>query len=324
MSGQLAANPLQPFLREQGWLLLDGGLATHLETAGHDLSSDLWSAEILRTSPAAIRRVHLDYLHAGADCIISSSYQASIPGFVAAGLSEREASLLIEASVAVACDARDLHAAQATHEVERIPGLTPLVAASVGPYGAYLADGSEYTGDYGIDRQALIAFHRQRLGVLAGTRADLLAIETIPSGPEAEVLLALLDELVAPPAWISFSCPDGEKLADGTPLEDVAAIAASHESIVALGVNCLAPSHVLELVHRLAAITDKPIVAYPNSGETYDGSSNLWHGNREPAKFADLARIWRSAGATILGGCCRTGPAHISAMRRSLLAAGSV
>ncbi|MFQ5350419.1 MAG: homocysteine S-methyltransferase, partial [Thermoanaerobaculia bacterium] len=215
--------------------VLDGGLATELEARGHDIGDELWSARLLLDDPESIRRLHLDYLEAGADCIVSASYQASVEGFVPRGLSEAEAEATLRRAVELARAARDEFWRSAGHRTDRS---RPLVAASVGPYGAFLADGSEYTGDYGLDADGLARFHRRRLEILAGCGADLLACETIPSAVEAGVLADLLAELPACHAWISFSCRDGERLRDGTEIARIAARLADSPRVVAVGVNC--------------------------------------------------------------------------------------
>jgi homocysteine S-methyltransferase len=279
-------------------VLLDGGLATELEARGHDIGDHLWSARLLRDDPEEIRAVHEAYRAAGADCAITASYQATIEGFEQHGASRREAIELLLRSV----------------ELAQGPGL---VAASIGPHGAARADGSEYTGDYpGMDEEELYRFHAERFGLLAGSGADLLACETVPSLPETRALLRLLDEHPGTWAWFSFCCRDGERIADGTPLVDCAALCGDRVS--AIGVNCTAPRFVESLVGRLRAATDRPIVAYPNSGERYDAVAGAWTGARDPEDFAEAALRWRDAGADIIGGCCRTGPAHIERIRRRL------
>ena len=197
-------------------LILDGGLATELEANGFDLNHVLWSARVLIEEPEAIRAVHARFLAAGADCIISATYQASFPGLAHYGLSDKESERLFRFAVELAAEERNrFWRDPANREGRR----RPLVAASVGPYGAFLADGSEYTGAYAIDDAGLATFHWRRLEVLARAGADLLAVETIPSAREARVLRRLLERLdTAPPAWFSFTCRDGAHLSDGTPV----------------------------------------------------------------------------------------------------------
>ncbi len=219
---------------------------------------------------------------------------------------------MLEHSVRLALDAREDFWAEPRHREGR---LRPIVAASVGPYGAYLADGSEYTGDYDRDEEELLIFHRRRWHILAGCRPDLMACETIPSAAEGRALSRLLAETPQTVAWFSFSCRDGSHVNDGTPLADCLAPLDEIEQVVAVGVNCTAPRHIAALVGQARRVTDKPIVVYPNSGETYDASNRRWLGQSAPEDFAEQSRAWRTAGASIIGGCCRTGPHHIHSIR---------
>lgn len=301
-------NPIIPFIQRQGALILDGGLATELERHGCDLSDDLWSARLLAVDPDAIRRVHLDYYWAGADCCTCASYQATIPGFMRKGMDEAAARELIRLSVQLVAEARDEFWALESNRVGR---LRPLVAASVGPYGAYLADGSEYTGIYDLDRRGLEQFHRPRWVILAGSEADILACETIPSFAEAQALAGLLAETPTAYAWFSFSCRDGQHISDGTPLAECAAFLSDFERVAAIGINCTPPRFIPDLIRSVTAFTNKPVVVYPNSGETYDPAHKHWHGESVPAEFGTYSREWRKLGAALIGGCCRTTPAHI-------------
>jgi homocysteine S-methyltransferase len=305
-------DPIRPFLTHQSTLILDGGLATHLETLGCDLNDELWSARLLLENPDVIRQAHLDYFGAGADCAITASYQATIPGIMARGLSEAEAVRLLRLSVELGVAARDEFWAVSENHRQR---LRPIVAASVGPYGAYLADGSEYTGDYDLDEEGLLLWHRSRWHILAHTEADLLACETIPSYQEARALLRLVDETVETAVWFSFSCRDGQHIHDGTPLAKCVAYVADHPQVVAVGINCTAPRFIPSLIEIVRDTTDKPIVVYPNSGETYDVENKCWLGQSDPSEFGTISREWRKMGAALIGGCCRTGPDHIRQIR---------
>jgi len=310
------SSPIAPFLADDGVLLLDGGLATELEDRGHVLDTDLWSADLLLQRPEAIRDVHLAYLDAGADCIITSSYQASLEGFLAHGLSKEEARRALLRSIDLAIEARDLYLARSS--TTGVRPHRPLVAASIGPYGASLANGSEYSGQYGVSREALREFHQWRWGILADTAADLFACETIPSYAEAEVLQELIEESPDIFAWVSFSCRDGERISDGTPIEDCAALFADQDRVVALGVNCTAPEFVSSLIGRLRNATRKPIIVYPNSGEMWDAANRRWTGTSDPSDYVSLATEWRSRGASLIGGCCRIGPRHIRALAEAI------
>jgi homocysteine S-methyltransferase len=301
-------NPIHPFLDFQDALILDGGLATELEARGCDLRDELWSARLLLENPALIQQVHLDYYRAGADCGISASYQATIPALMARGLSEAQAIELIRLSVRLVMQARD----QFWTEPANRPGrLRPIAAASVGPYGAALADGSEYTGDYDLDEAGLVDWHRQRWHILANSGADILACETIPSHNEMRALVQLMAETPDMPAWVSFSCRDEKHINDGTPIADCAAFLDGVTQVTAVGINCTPPSLIPSLIREVRSVTQKPIVVYPNSGETYDPVAKVWLGQSVPAEFGTFSREWRKEGAALIGGCCRTGPAHI-------------
>jgi homocysteine S-methyltransferase len=285
-------------LPEESALISDGGMATELEARGHDLSDALWSARLLADDPREIIAVHAAYFRAGAVIATTASYQASFDGFATRGMARTEAIVLLQRSVDLAKRARDEVGA---------PGLR--VAASVGPYGAALADGSEYRGRYGLSVAALARWHRPRLEVLADAGADVLALETVPDVDEAEALVDLVRS-VGVPAWLSYTV-DGNRTRAGQPLADAFAVAAGIPAIVAVGVNCCAPDDVLPALR--AADVGKPLIAYPNSGERWDGRG--WTG---PRRFsARLAAEWVAAGARIVGGCCRVGPADIAAVHRA-------
>ena len=311
-----APNPILPFLDSRGVLILDGGLASELERAGFDLDDPLWSAKVLLESPEGISDVHRSYLEAGADCIISASYQATIEGFRTRGLSVAASEDAIRTAVQLAVDARDEFWADERNRKDR---LRPLVAASVGPYGAFLADGSEFTGVYGLDEQALRDFHRRRWQILSSTGADLLACETIPSLREARALARLLTETPDRYAWFSFSCRDGEHISDGTPIVDCLRALAAAPRVAAIGVNCTAPIFIPSLIEKIRGVTDSPVVVYPNSGEGWDAESKSWTGTADPTHFAAAGALWRDAGAQLIGGCCRTGPEDIRQLRGELL-----
>jgi homocysteine S-methyltransferase len=285
-----------------------------LETKGAGLDDDLWSARLLLDSPELIRLVHDEFLAAGADCIATTTYQATFEGFARRGLSDAQSVALMERAVRLACDTRDAFWGEPANREGR---RKPLVAASVGPYGAYLADGSEYRGDYGLDEERLHSFHQRRWQVLAGSRADLLACETIPSLPETHALLRLMDETPDVWAWISFSCVEGMRLADGNALADAVRAADGRPNVAAIGVNCTAPERIADLIRVLRDHTDKPIVVYPNSGEIFDPTGKRWTGDAHD--WVGSAAEWIRLGAAGVGGCCRTGPEDIARLRRILL-----
>ena len=295
-------------------VVLDGGLATELEARGHDLSDRLWSARLLLSDPEAIEAVHVAYFAAGAEVATTASYQATIPGFVAAGLDPDTALGVIRSSVEIARRARDRFA----ERMGRAEGEL-LVAGSVGPYGAMLADGSEYRGDYDPGDDALRDFHAPRMEALIDAGADLLAIETIPTMREARVLATLVDELGAT-AWLSFQCRDEAATAAGEPIAEAIAVAAGAAGIAAVGVNCTAPRFVPDLLAAAADVTERPLVAYPNAGDTWDAATRRWaaangaNGADDGGYDARAVASWTALGASWLGGCCGTGPADIAAL----------
>jgi homocysteine S-methyltransferase len=282
---------------QRGPVVLDGGLATELERLGHDLSGSLWSARLLRDHPDDIAAVHRAYFEAGADVAITASYHATYEGFAAAGIGERETTRLLRLSVELAQRARD---------AVRPDGL---VAASVGPFAVVLADASEYTGDYGdIHADQIAAVHRPRIAALLEAGPDLLALETIPAIREVAALAGLLDEFPQAEAWMTFCCRDGERLSDGSPVEDAVRIASEGGRIAAIGVNCTPPEHIGSLLDRIRASTDLPILVYPNSGR-----------NRDAGGFpASVVDAWRERGARGIGGCCGIGPDTIATIARTL------
>jgi homocysteine S-methyltransferase len=290
-----------------GTVVLDGGMSNQLESAGHDLSDELWSARLLAERPEAVTQAHLAYFRAGADVAITASYQATFEGFARRGIGHDEAARLLALSVDLAREA----ARRAGDEgVDR-----PLwVAASVGPYGAMLADGSEYRGRYGLSVAELERFHRPRMEVLAAAAPDVLALETVPDADEGAALLRAVRGLGVP-AWLSYTV-DGRRTRAGQPLEEAFALAAVVDEVIAVGVNCCAPEDVEPAVRIAARVTGKPVVVYPNSGEAWDAEARAWTGR---TRFgADRVKTWRDAGAKLIGGCCRVGPEAIASIRRAL------
>lgn len=303
-----------------GTLVADGALATELEARGCDLADPLWSAKVLFEQPGLIRQVHRDYFRSGAGIAITASYQATPQGFGQRGIGEADALELVALSVRLADEARREH-------LEENPGAGPLlIAGSVGPYGAYLADGSEYRGDYDLGKTGFMDFHRPRIAALVDAGVDFLACETLPSLPEAEALLDLLEEFDVE-AWLSFTLRDGGHISDGTPLAGVAGLCAGHPHVAAVGVNCVPLELVAPALGALRSATRTPLIAYPNTGESYDPVSKTWgpagatggsagSGGRELPSLAAEADAWRGLGARIVGGCCRTTPRDIAALAR--------
>ncbi|KAK4355505.1 hypothetical protein RND71_024476 [Anisodus tanguticus] len=371
---------IKDFLRKCGGVaVIDGGFATELERHGADLNDPLWSAKCLFTDPHLVRAVHLDYLEAGADIILSSSYQvqllsfatilplsismhdwlhmdasqalsislrlvswflifgqATIQGFKAKGYSTEESESFIKRSVEIACEARDVYYSRccessSDHSTDgKVLKKSPiLVAASVGSYGAYLADGSEYSGEYGdaIDLNFLKDFHRRRVQLLADSGADIIAFETVPNKLEAQLLAPvqafvelLKEEDIKTPAWLSFNSKDGINVVSGDSLSECAAIGESCEEVLAVGINCTPPRFILDLILSIKQVTTKPILVYPNSGESYDGIRKEWVSNTgiTDEDFVPCVNKWCEAGASLVGGCCRTTPNTIRAIQNAL------
>lgn len=326
----LARDEFDALLAQHGTLVIDGALATELEARGHDLSHPLWSGKVLRQEANSIEQVHLDYYLAGADIAITASYQIATRGLALHfAMSEHEGQNLIKQSVRLAQNART-----AAYEGGIDPRRRLLVAGSVGPFGAFLADGSEYRGDYGRSREDLQDFHRPRIQALIDAGVDLLALETIPSSSEIEALLALLDaEFPTAIAWLGCTLKDSSHLSDGTLWENVAGLIDEYpKQIVAVGVNCVPLHSVSEMLKHISQVTKLPLLCYPNSGEVWDSATKTWHAaeacdetcdthdelsqhGRSPAQIFPL---WLANGARLVGGCCRTRPAFVRSLRKSL------
>ncbi|MDR6297495.1 homocysteine S-methyltransferase [Pantoea dispersa] len=304
----MSRNPIAAALTHTDTLILDGALATELEARGCNLADTLWSAKVLMENPELIYQVHYDYFAAGANVAITASYQATPLGFAARGLDSGQASALIRQSVALAQRARDDYRAASGSE-------TPLlVAGSVGPYGAYLANGAEYRGDYALPAAEMKDFHRPRVAALLEAGVDLLACETLPSFGEIQALISLLAEFPHSSAWFSFTLRDAQHLSDGTPLSKVAEVINAAPQVVAVGLNCVALESVTPALQTLQALTDKPLLVYPNSGEQYDAVSKSWHSAPSGCTLHDKFPEWQQAGARLIGGCCRTTPQDIAAI----------
>ncbi|MFE4667998.1 homocysteine S-methyltransferase [Streptomyces sp. NPDC056716] len=290
-----------------GTLVLDGGMSNQLEAAGYDLGDALWSARLLAEAPEAIVAAHLAYFAAGADVAITASYQATFEGFARRGVGRERAAELIGRSVELAREA-----ARRAGVARRL-----WVAGSVGPYGAMLADGSEYRGRYGVGVAELERFHRARVEVLVGAGVDVLALETVPDTDEAVALLRAVRG-VGVPVWLSYTV-EGLRTRAGQRLEEAFGLVAGVDEVVAVGVNCCAPREVGPAVGLAARVTGKPVVVYPNSGETWGGGG--WVGRSAFSGFSGcsgfpsgMVRGWREGGARLVGGCCRVGPDVIASV----------
>lgn len=306
-------DPIRALQLHNSPLILDGALATELERRGCALNTALWSAQTLLSRPELIHDVHLSYFLAGADIATTASYQASFLGLSDhGGISASQAHELIKLSVSLAQRAR-------ATVLDRQPGRRMLVAGSVGPYGAYLANGAEYRGDYELAEAVMRGFHRGRVEALVEAGVDLLACETMPSFAEVEALLGLLQEFPETVAWVSVTVKDEAHMSDGTPLEKVVRVLNECPQVVAMGVNCIPEDLVAGALSHMAACSLKPLVAYPNSGERYDPVSKTWHGEHlRDGRLQERAAEWHSAGAGLIGGCCRTTPEDIRAVRERL------
>ena len=289
--------------------VLDGGLATELERHGYDISGPLWSARVLDEAPEVIQQVHLDYLRAGADCISTASYQVSAMGYAELGHPREDADRALRKSVELTEAAREEYRRESDRPV--------LIAASLGPYGAALHNGAEFHGRYEIGFEDLVEFHAERLGVVAETAADIVALETIPSVEEARAILVALEGFPELRVWLSFTCRDGEHVAHGERLADCAALLDNAPQVFGLGINCTHPRFVAGLIAAGRSATRKPVLVYPNSGEVWDAANRRWIGKSDPANYGALASAWFRAGAQAVGGCCRTTPAHIRAVREA-------
>ncbi|MEE1926745.1 homocysteine S-methyltransferase [Streptomyces sp. TRM 70351] len=283
-----------------GTLVLDGGLSNQLADQGADLDDALWSARLLADGPGELTAAHAAYVRAGARVLITASYQASFAGFARRGTGLAESAALFARSV---------------HLARQAAGQRPVwVAASVGPYGAVRADGSEYRGRYGLTTAELVRFHRPRVEALAAAAPDVLALETVPDVTEAEALLRAA-EGTGLPVWLSYTVAGGRTRA-GQPLAEAFAVAAGNDQVIAAGVNCCAPGDVEQAVRTAVRVTGKPGVAYPNSGEHWDAARRAWRG---PGTYDVAAAIrWRAAGARLVGGCCRVGPSRIARLSAAL------
>jgi len=301
--------PLQQ-LDLSGLHVLDGGMATELERKGFNLSGPLWSAHVLENSPDAIADVHRAYLEAGADCLLTASYQVSAEGFQKIGCDAPNAAdaaaNALRASVALAEKVRSEYQASSPRRI--------WIAASLGPYGAMLHNGAEYHGNYACGFDELVGFHSRRIAVLVQTNADFLAFESVPSLEEARAILAALHPYPDVAAYISFTCRDESHVSHGETLQACAELLDKEPQIIAIGINCTSPELIGSLVSQLEEATRKPILVYPNSGEQWDAVHRCWQGDGQVQQFGELARRWRGAGAQWIGGCCRTGPEHVRAV----------
>ncbi|MFQ1055470.1 homocysteine S-methyltransferase [Gilliamella apicola] len=299
-------NPIKPILEQKKHMIIDGALASELQRRGCDLNDSLWSAKVLIEQPELIQQVHYDYFKAGADCAITASYQATPMGFAQKGIELEESIKLIKTSVKLAQQAK----MQYLNDIKQDKAL--LIAGSVGPYGAYLANGSEYTGDYQLSESEFIAFHKDRVTALIDAGVDILACETMPSFLEIKALVKLIQQFPIVNCWFSLTLKDQQHISDGTPLTEVIEYLNSIEQIVSVGINCIALEKVTPALEVLSKLTGKPLIVYPNSGEQYDPTTKQWHKNHHHnCTFANQLDTWIKLGAKLIGGCCQTTPEDI-------------
>jgi homocysteine S-methyltransferase len=310
-SWTLAANVLASLVHDGGMILeslgaspvvIDGGLSTQLEVMGCRLDDPLWTARTLLDDPGTVIAAHRAFVEAGAEVVISASYQVARAGFVEAGLRPKDADRALESSI---------HAARSA-----VTGTTTLVAASVGPYGAISHDGAEYRGNYGLSLDRLATFHDERIAVLMAAGPDLLAIETIPDLLEAQALMEVLPADAW--AWVSFTAGEDGNLRAGQPIEEAVRAVEGHPGVRAVGINCTEPHVVPSILSRMAGVTDLPLVAYPNAGGSWDPSTGAWVGPTQPIALAAVS--WIEAGAVVVGGCCGTNSADIGRLADAIAA----
>ncbi|KAL2613379.1 hypothetical protein R1flu_025071 [Riccia fluitans] len=311
-----------------GCAVIDGGFAVQLEHHGAQVKTPLWTALCLITSPELVTQVHRDYLEAGAQVVLTSSYQATLPGFESQGYTREQGREFLRRSVELAVQVRDdfwNDYQERLKKGEVPPGQysRALVGASIGSYGAYLADGSEYSGDYGPEMtlEKLKEFHRERLLILAGAGPDLIALETIPSYVEAQALVEILEEEdLKIPAWLSYISKDGKNVVRGDSIKSCAELVERSSKVVAFGINCTPPSLCGELICAARKVTSKPIVVYPNRGEDWDAEKKEWipSTGATDEDFVNYIEVWRKAGANLIGGCCQTTPATVRAIAGAL------
>lgn len=299
-------------LENRSGIVIDGAMATELEKMGVQTNNELWSATALIENPEAIKAVHKSYFQAGADIAITNTYQANIKEFMKIGLSEAESRQLIIKAVKLADQARTEYYRDLPKNERQIRAPHPLIAGSVGPYGAYLADGSEYRGDYSLSQKEFQDFHRSRMELLDQAGVDLFAMETQPNFAETKALVNLLvNEFPQQHAWLSFSINDPQTLCDGTLLSEAVEYYNDVEQVSAIGVNCTTMENIEATVKNIRAVTTKPIIVYPNNGDIYDPETKTWTKNESADTFGQLVPAWLQAGANLIGGCCRTTPQDI-------------
>jgi homocysteine S-methyltransferase len=277
---------------------LDGGLSTALEAQGFVIDGAMWTGELLLTNPEAVTAAHRSFVDAGADIIITGSYQLSFEGGRRAGWTDDE----VEQALRNSTTAARLAAKDDT-----------LVAASIGPFGAHRNDGSEFRGNYGVADSAIRDYHDRRIDILLDTEPDLLALETMPNIAEVRVLLELIESKSADmPFWVSFTVTEPGVINGGGTFAEACALVEQYGNAMAVGINC---SPLSVITPTLSGVdTDLPFVVYPNAGQTWDSDAMAWSGEPE---FTSASQVdeWVNLGARIVGGCCGYGPSKLSPAR---------
>lgn len=288
------------------FVLLDGGLSTALESLGVDTSGDLWTAWAAWRRSDDLVRAHRSFVDAGAEIVTTASYQCDTELLERAGADTRTARQVLASTTELARRATE--------------GTSCRVAASIGPFGASLADGSEYTGVYPVPWEVVESFHRRRLEVLIDTGPDLFAVETIPRRDEGSLVGDLLVEFGAPQAWFSFGCKSATDTYGGDDVTSAVEAVLDYPNLMAVGVNCVAPALVGDVLENLGDV-EAPFVIYPNHGRRWNGFERVWEGDATSIDD-DFVASWLARGARFIGGCCGTGPDGIArlAETRSRLA----
>jgi len=303
-------------------MTIDGGFSTQLAFhVGSNIDGDpLWSARYNAVEPTAVIQTHLDFLENGAEIILTNTYQASVEGYTTHLKLDREQSIeLIKSTVKLAHIARDKFLQTKGNQQDK-----PLIFASIGPYGAHLHDGSEYTGSYAsrVSSAVIRKWHKVRIDACVEAGVDGLAIETIPCQMEAEAVVDLIhDEYPDLKFWVSFQCKDGQRIADGGDFSSAVEMiwsrveARQKKNLIAIGVNCINPNYVAELFKSLKRKI--PLVVYPNSGEIYSVEEG-WKGEKDCLPLEEYVHEWASLGAKFIGGCCRTNASMIQKLRQKV------
>ncbi|TDM50423.1 homocysteine S-methyltransferase [Macrococcoides goetzii] len=287
---------------QQDIVILDGGFGTTVEQFGYDVKHELWSSNLLQSNPEAVYIVHQAFVDSGAEIILTNTYQASVQSFLNIGIDRQAARKYLEKAVELATRAADDKA---------------IVAGSLGPYGAMLGNGSEYTGDYKETEEDYIQYHKERLDILIEAGVNVFAFETIPNIEEIKAVKTMLCDYPSIEAWVSVTLKDSDHLSDGTSLEEVIRVVNEIDNVLAFGVNCTSVKVIDGAVDKLIALSDKPLILYPNGGRKYDAVNKIWI-DQHDASLVEAAVRWKDKGVKIIGGCCQVGPEEISELVRTL------